>query len=77
MHFWRIHAKVSRRLWSDLPMSQRNIIAADAEHTTELFKWFDAKVNTDATRLYEDSSYFANQEDTFRYSGREPFAMAA
>ena len=65
-HFWRIHAKVARRLWLDLSDRERLIIASDADHVSDTFEWFDKKVMADATRLYEDPTYFDNQEFTFR-----------
>ena len=71
-HFWRIHARVAKRLWSDLPIATREVIAADVEHTTQTFQWFDTKVKADATRLYEDENYYDNAEFTFRHSRIEP-----
>lgn len=65
-HFWRIHQRVLRRVWQELPDITRDQIANDVLHDTELYKWFDAKVNSDALRLYEDEAYYDNQEWTFR-----------
>lgn len=53
-HYLRIHRRVTRRLWVDLPLRQRDIIAADDLHITEEYKWFAAKVDADTQRLYED-----------------------
>jgi hypothetical protein len=70
-HYLRIHRRVARRLWTDLSQRQRDIIAADDLHATDEFKWFEAKVNTDALRLYEDPAYYDNQEHTFRIPNYE------
>ena len=70
-HYERIHARVARRLWAYLPLKTRDIIANDVSHATDEFKWFEAKVETDATRLYEDPSYYDNGEFTFRVPKHE------
>jgi hypothetical protein len=71
LHYLRIHAKVWRRLWSEIPNRMRDIIAADTEHRTEQYKWFESKVEDDARRLYEDPNYFDNAEYTFRIAKHE------
>jgi hypothetical protein len=72
-HFWRIHARVTRRVWSDLPMYVRDIIAADTAHETSEFQWFDKKVTEDATRLFEDSSYYDSSVESFRTPKSDPW----
>ena len=71
LHFWRIHGRVARRIWTDLPLYVRNIIAADSEHVTPEFQWFNQKTNEDAERLFQDESYYDNDPWTFRTSKRE------
>ena len=71
MHFWRIHNRVARRVLLDTPEHIRHIIANDAAHTTEEYKWFEKKVNEDTTRLFEDPDYYDNVEFTFRISRSE------
>jgi hypothetical protein len=66
-HYWRIHARVARRVLSDLPEPIRHVIANDALHESEDFKWFEKKVTEDAVRLFEDPSYYDNSQDSFRY----------
>ena len=68
MHFWRIHNRVARRVLLDTPERIRHIIANDAAHTTEEYKWFEKKVNEDTTRLFEDSNYYDNSPESFKYS---------
>ena len=68
MHFWRIHSRVARRVLLDTPEHIRHIIANDAAHTTEEYKWFEKKVNEDTTRLFEDSNYYDNFPESFKYS---------
>ena len=68
MHFWRIHSRVARRVLLDTPEHIRHIIANDAAHTTEEYKWFEKKVNEDTTRLFEDSNYHDNSPESFKYS---------
>lgn len=68
MHYWRIHAKVTKRLWTDINHRLRDAIAFDVDHSGEEFKWFQAKVDADTQRLYEDPSYFDNEPSSFKYS---------
>jgi hypothetical protein len=70
-HFWRIHQRVMRRMWQDLSTYTQDIIANDVDHTTEEFKWFEAKALADATRLYEDEAYHDNNIWTFKAPQRE------
>lgn len=62
LHYWRIHAKVTRRLWSDIPLEVRNAIANDSAHITSQFNWFNNKVNEDTERLFQDGEYYYNQK---------------
>jgi hypothetical protein len=66
-HYWRIHARVTRRVWSDLPQHVRDVIAADDAHLSPQFKWFEAKVHADTLRLYEDPAYFDNLQFGWQY----------
>ena len=50
----------------DTPEIVRHIIANDAAHETPEYKWFEKKLNADAKRLFEDESYYDNQDFTFR-----------
>lgn len=70
-HYWRIHAKVARRILTDTPERIRHVIAHDANHETEDYKWFAKKVTEDAERLFLDESYYDNAPDTFRIPRRE------
>lgn len=63
-HFWRIHARVARRLLGDLPLKIQDVIASDP--LADESKWFDTKVMTDSERLYLDASYYDNQPETFK-----------
>jgi len=65
-HYWRIHNRVARRILLDTPEPVRHVIAHDADHVTPEYKWFEEKVNADAKRLFEDPSYYDNQEFSFR-----------
>ena len=76
-HFWRIHARVAKRAWADLPLKTRDIIAADAEHETPEYKWFEAKLVADVTRLYEDPSYYDNDPFTFGHNKHEDWLPTA
>lgn len=75
-HFWRIHARVAKRLWSDIPLHLREVIAADTAHETNAFQWFNNKVHEDAMRLYEDPAYYDNLEFSFRVSRFEQPVLA-
>ena len=77
LHYQRIHAKVAKRLWTDLSVRQRDEIASDTTHTGETFRWFEKKVADDAQRLYEDPSYYDNLDSSFRYPKHEENLVAA
>lgn len=70
-HYWRIHNRVARRILLDTPERVRYVIARDASHETPDYRWFEQRVNEDAKRLFEDPSYYDNQEFTFRVSKTE------
>lgn len=70
-HYWRIHNRVAKRMMLDTPESIRHIIANDAAHETEQYKWFEKKLNEDARRLFEDPAHYDNAEFTFRYPKNE------
>jgi len=65
-HYWRIHNRVVRRILSDMPESQRHVIATDALHETPEYQAFEKKLTEDAQRLFEDPSYYDNQDFTFK-----------
>ena len=65
-HFWRIHKRVALRVLSDSPERVRDIIARDEDGRTAEYRWFAKKVNTDATRLFENPDYWDNAKHTFR-----------
>ncbi len=67
-HFWRIHARVARRLLGDLSARVQDAIAIPDSSEGE---WFNTKVLADATRLYEDPAYYDNAEHTFRIPKHE------
>lgn len=67
-HFWRIHARVARRLLGDLSPRMQDAIATAG---TDESDWFSEKVMADATRLYEDPAYYDNAEHTFRIPRHE------
>lgn len=65
-HYARIHARVTRKVWGNLPRHDRDIIASDSEHTTATYKWFENKVANDTERLYQDPEYYDNSEFSFK-----------
>lgn len=77
MHYWRLHARVTRAIWAKLSIREREIIAADSAHETELYKWYATKVDADTLRLYEDPTYYDNDPSTFRYGRTQSLALAA
>lgn len=70
-HYWRIHARVARRILTDLPEIVRHGIAHDASHTSEDYKWFEKKVNEDAERLFQDETYYDHSIASWRYPKHE------
>ena len=66
-HFGRIHKRVMLRVRGELSDETRDLITTDELHTTEAYKWFESKVLADATRLYEDPDYYANDKYSFRF----------
>ena len=69
-HYWRIHKRVATRLLTETPPMVRTIIAADVEHETPEFKWFEKRVTEDAQRLFNDEGYYDNDPERFRHSMR-------
>lgn len=67
MHYWRINARVARRVWTDCPGYIRDIIANDTTKSSEAYKWFVKKVDDDTNYLYLDADYYDNNPDTFMY----------
>ena len=63
--------RVTNRMWDTLPDRERYIIAADANHETDLFKWFNATVLAEAKSKFESVTYWMNQPDTFKYAQHE------
>jgi hypothetical protein len=55
-------------VWQNLDQRSRDVIAADAEHTTREFKEFEREVNRQSELFYNDPEYFANDPYTFKYS---------
>ena len=66
LHYWRIHARVTRRVWSDMTIAQREVVAADDTQTSDISKWFVNKVNADTQRLFEDPAYYDNDPYSFK-----------
>jgi hypothetical protein len=69
-HYWRVHARVTKRVWADTPLRIQAIIACDENHETPEFQWFEAKVNGDAMRLFTDAEYYDNTQSSFKMSQR-------
>lgn len=82
-HYLWIHKKVEAAAFQRLPQRVRDVIANDALHVTEEFRWFIAHVQNDAKRLYEDPAWWGNQKEVFgnieeqldaRYREYDPYA---
>lgn len=69
-HYWRIHKRVTLRVWQDTPAKVRDIIASDSAHETQESQWFAKKVDEDARRLFEDPGYYDNDLFTFKVAKR-------
>jgi len=65
------------REWRNLDQRSRDTIAADADHTTHIYKEFERYVNSETERLYNDPNYYMNDPYSFRYSQFEDLAAAA
>jgi hypothetical protein len=70
-HYWRIHRRVTQKAWRNMERRERETIAADVNHETYEFKRFEAYVNSETERLYNDESYPYNDPATFKASYRE------
>lgn len=68
MHFWKIHARVCKRIWAELDSSVKAVVAADADHETFEFRSFNRGVDMEAERLFQNPNYFMNDPFTFKYS---------
>jgi hypothetical protein len=65
-HYWRIHRKVTQRALRNISREEREILAADVNHETREFKRFEAHVNNETQRLYEDPAFPYNAPETFK-----------
>jgi|GEM_PF-3028474 hypothetical protein len=75
LHYWKIHGRVAKRLLGDLDRYTQALIANDALHLSETFKWFENKVANDTERLFSDEHYYDNRPETFKYSRVEPLDL--
>lgn len=71
LHYWAIHRKVTNREWRNLDQRSRDLIAGDSEHTTQTYKEFENRVNSESERLYNDPNYYMNEPYSFKYSQYE------
>lgn len=67
-HYWRIHRKVTQKTLRSLSREERSVIAADSAHETREFKRFEAHINSETEKLYNDSSFPYNAPETFKVS---------
>ena len=67
LHYQRILKRVVARLWDNLSGRERETIASDVTHETELYKWFNATVLAEAKAKYESPTYWMNDEYSFKY----------
>ncbi len=61
----KIHQKVCDKIWDNLDDWTRNQIASDVDHKSYVFRSFQKYVDGEATKLYEDPSYWYNNPNTF------------
>lgn len=67
-HYWRIHRRVTQRAMRSLSKEEWATIAADSGHETREFRRFEAYVNSETLRLYEDPEFPYNAPETFKVS---------
>lgn len=68
LHWLKINRIVQRRMWGNLSDESRDIVASDVFGLSETTKWFNAQVENETNRLYEDSDFSYNNLFTFAYS---------
>ena len=71
-HYQAILKRVVTRVWDSLPNRERDIIASDVEQETELARWFNKTVNSEAKSKFESPSYWMNEPESFRYAQFAP-----
>ena len=71
MHYWAIHRKVTNREWRNLDQRSRDIVASDTAQTSQAFREFEGRVNSETERLYNDPAYYMNDPQSFKYGKHE------
>jgi hypothetical protein len=66
LHYWAVHKKVINRVLKYCDRRVRDIIAADVEQETRETKEFNAFVNSETERLYNDPAFFYNDPYSFK-----------
>lgn len=67
-HWLKIHRIVLRRMWGNLTNESRDIVASDTLGLSETTKWFNAQVENETNRLYEDGDFSYNNPFTFSHA---------
>ena len=71
LHYYKILKRVTNRLWDTLSDRDRATIVADENKQTQITKWFESVVASEATAKYESSTYWMNDPDSFKYAQYE------
>lgn len=69
-HWFKLNRLVVREVWDNLSIEVRDIIAADALHLTETFKWFNAHCEAETNRLMNDADFRYNNPFSFKATRR-------
>jgi hypothetical protein len=67
-HFWDLHRIFARQLWDSLSVSSREIIANDVDHSSEMFKYFEASVMSETRQVFLNEEHKLNNPDRFKRS---------
>lgn len=69
IHYWTIQRRVVNRFLNNptIGRGRLDVIAADADHSTQIFKDFDKAVTQETERLYNDPEYFFNDPYSFKH----------
>jgi hypothetical protein len=54
-------------MWGNLSDESREIVASDTLGLSETLKWFNAQIENETNRLYEDPDFSYNSPYTFQH----------
>ena len=67
IHAQKISKRVFLNLWDNLSRNDREALAADFSHASDLSKWFYDSVANETNNRLENPNYWMNNPYSFKY----------